>query len=431
MRNKKQLPLLVMLLLSVSLQLFAQKQQQTFDAFYQRMNVSNYAGAAFRFHGAVKASVKESGASAALWARVDLKNGKQGFFDNMNNRTVRSDKWKQYEIKGKIDDSAKFILVGGLHEKNGTFSYDDLVLEIQNKTGNWEKIDLTNNGFETDSIAPWKFFSNSTFFTHSIATEGAFEGKYYFKAVGAGMKSEYGTNDSAGHYVRANGIKIYYEEYGSGEPLLLLHGNGQSIEAFKDQIPEFAKQYHVIAVDTRGHGQTEDKGEKFTYDLFAADMNALLNKLKLDSVNIVGWSDGGNTGLIMAMKYPKKVKKLVTMGAVIFCDSTVVSQDLLNELKFGIEEMKHAKTKEQQNGLKKMWLLRDEPNYKFPDLKAIKCPVLVMAGENDLIKIGHTQQIAGNIAGAELYIAPKQTHYFPQKDPAAFNKVVLKFFKKQ
>ena len=430
MKKRKQVIFLLSFFACSFFNATAQKTE-TYDAFYQKTDVTAYAGMKFRFHGAVKADVTQSASGAALWARVDKKGGKVGFFDNMENRKIRSNKWKVYQIEGKIDDSAKNISVGGIFNQNGIFSFDDLVLEIQNKTGSWDKINIVNNGFETDSIAPWKFFYKaSQFFVKSIAGDDAYEGKKYFKVIGSGMKAEYGSNDSAGHFVQANGIKIYYEEYGSGAPLLLLHGNSQSISAFKEQIPALATKYRVIAVDTRGHSQTEDKGDKFTYDLFAADMNALLNKLNVDSANIVGWSDGGNTGLIMAMKYPKKVKKLVTMGAVIFCDSTVVSQDLLNELKFGIEELKNAKTKQEKNDLKKALLLRDEPNYKFPDLKAIKCPVLVMAGEKDLVKIGHTKQIAANIPKGELYIAPSYSHYFPQENPAEFNRVVMEFLAK-
>ena len=423
--------LLLMMITLSSLSSRAQ-QKNDWDAFYQKIDVTAYRGMLFRMQAAVKVNAGKHEGEAELWARVDKQNGKVGFFDNMAKKPILINEWKVYTIKGNIDDSAKSLSIGGIYARNGVYSFDDFQLEIQQGNNEWKKIDLANAGFESDSLTKWKFFYSRKGFAKEVAHAGAFEKNNYLQITGAGMEKEvlFGNDEEVGKYVTANGIKIYYEEYGSGEPLLLLHGNGQSIAAFNQQIPELAKKYHVIAVDTRGHGKTEDKGDKFTYDLFAQDMNALLDKLHIDSANIVGWSDGGNTGLIMAMKYPKKVKKLVTMGAVIFCDSTVVSQDLLNELKFGIEEMKHAKTPEEKNELKKTMLLRDEPNYKFTDLKKIKCPVLVMAGENDIVKLNHTKGIAAAIPKGELYIAPKKTHYFPQEDAAAFNKVVLDFLQK-
>lgn len=420
--------LLLMMISLSSLTSYAQ-QKNDWDAFFQKIDVTAYRGMLFRMQAAVKVSAGKHEGEAELWARVDKQNGKVGFFDNMAKRPILLNEWKVYTIKGNIDDSAKSLSIGGIYARNGVYSFDDFQLEIQQGNNEWKKIDLQNAGFENDSLNKWKFFYSRKGFTKEVVHAGAFEKSNYLQITGAGFAKAivFGNDEEAGKYVTANGIKIYYEEYGSGEPLLLLHGNGQSIAAFSQQIPELAKKYHVIAVDTRGHGRTEDKGDKFTYDLFAQDMNAFLDKLHIDSANIVGWSDGGNTGLIMAMKYPKKVKKLVTMGAVVFSDSTVVTQDLLNELKFGIEEMKNAKTPEEKSELKKAMLLRDEPKHSFADLKAIKCPVLVMAGEKDIVKPNHTKAIASSIPKGELYIAPKETHYFPQEDAVEFNKVVLAF----
>ena len=423
--------LLLMMITLSSLYSYA-RQKNDWDAFYQKTDVTAYRGMLFKMQAAVKVNAGKHEGEAELWARVDKQNGKVAFFDNMEKHPIILNEWKVYTIKGNIDDSAKYLSVGGMYARNGVYCFDDFQLEIQQENNQWKKIDLANAGFEKDSLNKWKFFFNRKAFTKQVVQEGAFEKNNYLQVTGTGMEKAmlYGNDEEAGKYVTANGIKIYYEAYGSGEPLLLLHGNGQSIAAFNQQIPEFAKNYHVIAVDTRGHGKTQDKGDKFTYDLFAQDMNALLDKLHIDSANIVGWSDGGNTGLIMAMKYPKKVKKLVTMGAVIFADSTVVSQDLLNELKFGIEEMKNAKTPEEKNELKKAMLLRDEPKHKFTDLLKIKCPVLVMAGEKDIVKLNHTKKIAASVPKGTLYIAANETHYFPQENGAAFDKVVLDFLQK-
>lgn len=241
--------------------------------------------------------------------------------------------------------------------------------------------------------------------------------------------NRYGTNDSNGKYAKVNGITIYYEEYGAGEPLLLLHGNSQSIEAFSNQIPELSKHYRVIAVDTRGQGRSTENGKTYSYDLFAEDMNALLNHLSLEKVNIVGWSDGGNTGLIMAMKYPQKVKRLLTMGANIFIDTTVVSEIVLDEVRQQIEADKSDTSYEAKNRVRLMNMLLTEPAYKFNDLKSIRIPVLVVAGENDIIKEEHTRNMAEHIPKGKLLIEPKATHYLPEENPKRFNAIVLQFLR--
>jgi pimeloyl-ACP methyl ester carboxylesterase len=236
--------------------------------------------------------------------------------------------------------------------------------------------------------------------------------------------------DTTGKYASVNGIKIYYEEYGTGEPLLLLHGNSQSIEAFKMQISEFAKHYHVIAVDTRGHGKSGDDGKTYNYNLFAEDMNALLKHLKINKTNIVGWSDGGNTGLILAMKHPDKVKKLAVMGANIFIDSSVVDDWVFKELNQQLKEMQNDTTQWSKNRIRRINLLLTEPKLSFSDLKTITCPVLVVTGEKDIIKEEHIRNIAKNIAKGTLIIVPNETHEYPAENPESFNKLVLDFLRK-
>jgi pimeloyl-ACP methyl ester carboxylesterase len=209
-----------------------------------------------------------------------------------------------------------------------------------------------------------------------------------------------------------------------------LHGNSSSINSFQLQIPELAKYFQVIAVDTRGQGKSGEDGKTYTYDLFAEDMNALLNYLHIDSANMLGWSDGGNTGLIMAMQYPVKVKKLVCMGANVFIDNTVVDKWVLKELDKQLKELKNNTTVWGRNRLRLLTLLKTEPRHSFEELKNIKCPVLVMAGEKDIIKPEHTRQVAAHIPQATLLMAPKETHYYPSENAASFNKAVLDFLYK-
>ncbi len=117
---------------------------------------------------------------------------------------------------------------------------------------------------------------------------------------------EYGSNSSGGKYININDIIVYYEVYGEGELLLLLHGNSGSIENFIYQIPELSKHFKVIAIDSRAQGRTSDSDKEITYALMASDMSELIDKLNLGKVNIVGWSDGGNIGLELAFASSRK-----------------------------------------------------------------------------------------------------------------------------
>lgn len=119
---------------------------------------------------------------------------------------------------------------------------------------------------------------------------------------------DYGNNAKVGKYITTRGIKIYYETYGQGEPLLMIHGNGGSIAAFKYQIGFFQKHYKVIVADSRAQGKTIDHGEILNYQMMAEDMNALLDSLHITSTNVIGWSDGGINGLLLAIHHPEKVK---------------------------------------------------------------------------------------------------------------------------
>ncbi len=236
----------------------------------------------------------------------------------------------------------------------------------------------------------------------------------------------YGNNPSAGHYAFVNGISLYYETYGSGKPLLLLHGNGGSINAFKYQIPFFEKHYRVIAIDSRLQGKSGGSPDSISYDLMASDFCALLDYLQIDSAYVLGWSDGGINGLIMAMSCPDKVKKLAVSGANILPDSSALpSADIVNTKNFVEHDTTASKT---EIALNKMMLY--QPNIPFENLKQIHCPVLVMAGDHDIIKPEHTLKIFQSIPLASLCIFPDSNHGVCQQHPDLFNETVLTFFTK-
>src|SRR6201996_482020 len=143
-----------------------------------------------------------------------------------------------------------------------------------------------------------------------------------FTACGQNKKVPYGHNDSVGKYYDVRGIKMYTETYGTGKPLLMIHGNGGSIGAFAGTIPYFAKKYLVIAVDSRAHGRTKDDRDSLSFEMMADDFDALLTAMHIDSCYVLGWSDGGINAIVLAMRHPNKVIKLASTGANLWPDST-------------------------------------------------------------------------------------------------------------
>jgi len=250
----------------------------------------------------------------------------------------------------------------------------------------------------------------------------------YLNFANEAAASSYGNNSEIGKYVHLPDANIYYEVYGSGKPLLLLHGNNASISSFYKQIPVLAKSYRVIAVDTRGQGKSTDKTTApFTYEKFAEDMKLLMDSLHIKETNIIGWSDGGNTGLIMASKYPSSVVKLITVGAVISPDG--IEQSLFDKLQISSSK-NNMKDQNQLNiNQRLLALLVNEPHITTEDLKQIKAQVLVIAGEKDVVKREHTKEIVDRINNAKLLIIKDATHYAPQEKPFEFNEAVLQFLK--
>lgn len=221
--------------------------------------------------------------------------------------------------------------------------------------------------------------------------------------------------------------RIYYEVYGEGQPLLLLHGNNQSGKVFEKQIGEFSGHFKVIVADTRGHGNSTDESTApLTYQLFADDMVKLLDHLSLKNVYILGWSDGGITGLTIAMKYPAYVNKLAIMGANISPDGLkdIVFRDvreLIGDLEAGTDPGTATKKRIYE-------LILNEPHIDPKELQQIEAPVLVMAGQNDIVWETHTAHIAENIPNAQLTIFSNAGHFAPVYNTFEFNQEILGFF---
>ena len=239
----------------------------------------------------------------------------------------------------------------------------------------------------------------------------------------------YGRNQVAGNYMDVNGIKMYYEVYGQGEPLLMIHGNGGSINSFLYQIPYFSKYYKVIAVDSRAQGKSKDLQDSLSFEMMADDFSTLLDKLHLDSCFVLGWSDGGINGLLLAIRHPEKVKKLAITGANLWPDSTAISAA---DYKWGISFYdtlgKMPQTPDIIHTRKLVKLDTFEPHITREQLQQIKCPTLVIGGDHDIILVQHTVLIAQSIPNAFLWIVPNSGHATLIDHKEQFNEVVNDFF---
>ncbi len=247
----------------------------------------------------------------------------------------------------------------------------------------------------------------------------------------------YGSNEQVGKYVDVNDIKVYYEIYGAGEPLLLLHGNGGSIENFLYEIPELSKHFKVIAVDSRAQGRSTDSDKEITYALMASDMSALIDKLNLGSVHVVGWSDGGNVGLELVCGHPQKVKKLVTFGANYTHENLWAPPDsvtmersdprllkttpVLQKYKEGLDKLTPAARKKLSD------LIEKYPNLTVEELKQVKVPVLVVVGDHDVINLDQTISLVRSLPHSQLFIVPGASHLAPIEQSELLNSVVINF----
>jgi len=247
------------------------------------------------------------------------------------------------------------------------------------------------------------------------------------------LAKNFGRNTAVGKYINTRGVNLYYEIYGEGEPLLLIHGNNGSMRSFFFQIDFFAEKYKVIAVDSRSQGMSVDTSSVLNYEMMADDFSALLDTLKIDSAYVIGWSDGGINGLLLSIRHPEKVKKLAISGANLVPDASVFSMRAIELRDFNLANLSSLKPDaidaQTRNTIKLIQMMNVEPNIALSDLQKIKCPVLVIGGDNDLVKASHTLQIFENIPKAYLWILPSTGHSPPIRHKEEFNAKVFEFFK--
>ena len=241
----------------------------------------------------------------------------------------------------------------------------------------------------------------------------------------------YGNNKAAGHYLNTRGIRLYYETYGKGDPLLLFHMNGESMKVFYNQIPYFSQHYRVIAVDSRAHGRSVDASDSLSFEEMADDFNALCDSLHIDSCYVIGWSDGGISAILLALRHPDKVKKMVISGPNLWPDTTGVVPYIFHYMERVADTLHHkgVLTAEEKNLLKTTELDLYQPHLTLDQLHAIQCPAMVVGGDHDAIPPLHLWQIAQNIPRSYLWIVPNSGHSVVIYKKDQFNPLVNNFFR--
>jgi len=221
-------------------------------------------------------------------------------------------------------------------------------------------------------------------------------------------------------------ISLYYQEKGKGIPFVLLHGNGENGDYFKNQINYFSKDFKMIAIDTRGHGKSPRGKAPFTMNQFVEDLNNLLKELELSQVILLGFSDGANIAMKFAIKYPEKIITLILNGGNLNTKGVKRITQTFIELGYKIAKAFSNKSEDAKRNMELLGLMVNEPNIRIEELHSIQIPTLVIAGKNDIIKEKHTREIANNIPNAELSII-SGNHFIANKEPEKFNQEVEKF----
>lgn len=230
----------------------------------------------------------------------------------------------------------------------------------------------------------------------------------------------YGNNRQTGHYFNVGDARIYYEIYGKGKPLVMLHGGVYGyIDEFANFIPKLAEHYQVICLATRGHGKSEIGSEPFTYQQRAEDAYKVIRSITKDSVIVLGFSDGAFAGLKLAALHPELVTKLISIGAGDFPMSN--SREKFNYTPKALMKSDSAffafrvalMPEPQRWGecLSKLNKLYNEDYLSSETFEKIKSPVLVMAGDRD--EYNSTESVvkcAKSIRGAQLSIIPGCHH---------------------
>lgn len=240
---------------------------------------------------------------------------------------------------------------------------------------------------------------------------------------------------AGGDFLVRDGAQVWFASFGAGPAVLLLHGGMGNSNNFGHQVPALiAAGYRVVVIDSRGHGRSSWDGGAFFYAQFAGDAFAVLDRLEIDSVAVVGWSDGACTGLAMAKAAPERVAGVFffacnvdASGTLPFEFTETIGKCLARHQKdYAVLAPQPWRFDEMSEKLQVMQ--GSQPDYSAEDLRAIGVPVTVAQSERDeFIRAEHARYIAETVPGARYVEMQGVSHFAPVQRPGLFNGVVLEF----
>ena len=197
--------------------------------------------------------------------------------------------------------------------------------------------------------------------------------------------------------IQVNGVRLWYTVKGQGSPVILVHGNGESHRIFGPAIEDLSRDHRVYALDSRCHGNSQDTVE-ISYELMARDLMGFLKAVEIEKPAFYGFSDGGILGLMIAIEEPELLGRLIVSGAN------------LNPAGLRLITRAGIRLMDLFRGSKLTKLMLSEPYIDPEDLGKIRVPTVVVAGQWDVVKRKHTEQIAEHIPGAVLRFLPGERH---------------------
>jgi pimeloyl-ACP methyl ester carboxylesterase len=296
-------------------------------------------------------------------------------------------------------------------------------------------------GLRTNALPSERFTVNTSFHT-PLRMAGALLAVAALVMASAGMPARAAALlPPNGHVVQTGNIMTYYEDFGSGPPLIVLHGSLGSTADWAQVAPELAKSYRVIVVDSRGRGRSTDDITPLIYHQMMSDTLLLMDALGITRTHLLGWSDGAIIGLDMAIHHPERLASLVSYGGQYnveagtqFFDDFVRVMTIadMKEWADGYRAVSPQPDRAELELEKVRSMLLYLPDYSKKQLKDISVPVLVLDGANEeIVEPTHARELSKLIPGSKLVIMPGTGHFAPYEQPAEFTRIVLDFLKTQ
>lgn len=233
--------------------------------------------------------------------------------------------------------------------------------------------------------------------------------------------------------------KVYYEEHGAGPTVLMLHGGMATLESWFAMIPPLSEHHRLLCPERRGHGRTPDLANAITYEDMAQETIEFCDALGIKNVPVVGWSDGGILGLMVAAERPDLVERLAVIGTN--CDVSGYTHAFAEEARQMTADNCDPLMREiwqQASGnpgawpqffekMKALWL--SDWSVPFERLKRIRQKTLVLCGDRDVVTLEHAGRMFEALPDGQLCVLPGCTHYAPVEDPEPVNAAILRFLK--